>query len=144
MSEEVALANANAADLAAARSTIDGQRRLIERLKADNAALLGVAKRAHQMLPYDVAMADVALLKAEHPGAQLLAENTELRGALDVALAELERSRPHLFALARLIGRCDMAFEIILQATSAPAAHRTARRMRAELAPKEPEKARAE
>lgn len=78
-----------------------------------------------------LAAADLALVQ------RLTAENAELRAALDVALAELDRTRPHVFTLARIIGRCDMAFEIILQCTSAAACHKTARRMRAELAPKE-------
>ena len=66
---------------------------------------------------------------------RLTAERNDLRRALDVALAELEATRPHVFSLAKTIGRCDMAFEIILKCTSAAQAHRTARRMRIELAP---------
>jgi hypothetical protein len=74
--------------------------------------------------------ADLALVQ------RLTTENTELRAALEVALAELDRTRPHVFTLAKQLGRCDMAFDIILQCTSATQAKRTARRMRAELAPK--------
>lgn len=65
--------------------------------------------------------------------AQLHAENAELHRALDVALTELERTCPTLIALGRQLGRCDMAFEIILGMKNAPDCHRTARRMRKEI-----------
>lgn len=53
-------------------------------LLADNAALLEIALRAGQVQTYEQGMADVAALKAEHPGTTLLAERQHL---LRIALA---------------------------------------------------------
>lgn len=147
--------------------------------EADNAALLAIARRSHEPKTW-LGLQEIAdALKAEHPGAALLAEIAELRrmaawscescgarfaldvppgsmegvrrctkcveveqagiaiadlrGALNTALAELEATRPRLHQTARQLGRCDMAFEIILGLTTAEKCHKTARRMRDEL-----------
>jgi|GEM_PF-2606422 hypothetical protein len=73
-----------------------------QKARADNAALLGIARRAHQVATYATALDDLSALNAEHPGAALLSELTDLRGALATAQAELDRSQPIVIAAARL------------------------------------------
>lgn len=76
----------------------------------------------------------VAMVAIDAPTiAQQAEEIADLRRALDVALNELEQTRPTLLAVGRMLGRCDMAFEIMLGLKNAPACHRTARRMRKEI-----------
>jgi hypothetical protein len=79
MSEEIALAIADE----------NNRQRQSERelLLADNAALLEIALRAGQVQTYEQAMADAAALKAEHPGAALLAERDALLAVLRLARA---------------------------------------------------------
>lgn len=92
----------------------DGNIREIQRLRgllalaeADNAALLAIARRANRVVTYNEAMEYVARLNADHPGAALLTELADLRGALASAQAELDHSQPIVLAAARLASGPD-------------------------------------